>query len=204
VSATIPNSFGTSLSSGEANYLAGLSNGPVPQAIGYLSPDWTSLVTTSPNLLQNGLPSPLLVGGVFVGATAFLPTVKNITAALIHVKIGSNLTPPANKTDGANPLKWVPIVQVVTTGYPIVGYNSFALAQCYASATNTTAIKAFLLKSYTAAAYKSIQTNNGFTAIPNAGTAKFIAAVQKNILKNSNGWGVDLGDAAACAGLPGR
>jgi phosphate transport system substrate-binding protein len=204
VAGTIPNSFGTQLSAGEANYLAGLSNGPVPQAIGYLSPDWTSVVPTSPNLLQNGLPSPLLVGGIFVGATAFLPTVKNITAALIHVKIGTNLTPPANKTDGANPLKWVPTVQTVTTGYPIVGYNTFLLAQCYQNATNATAIKAFLLKHYTAAPYKSIQTNNGFTAIPNAGTAKFIAAIQKNILKNASSWGVDLGDAAACAGLAGR
>jgi phosphate transport system substrate-binding protein len=204
VSGTIPDSAGELLSQGVANYMAGLSNGPVPQAIGYVSPDWTSLVTTSPNLLSNGLPSPLVVGGVYVGATAFLPTVKNITAALVHVKVGTNLTPPANKTDGNNPLKWVPTVQVVTTGYPVVGYNSFGLPQCFSSTTNLAAVKAFLVKHYTATAYKTIQVNNGFAAVPNSGTEKFIAAVQANILKNTNGWGTDLGDATACAGLPGR
>jgi phosphate transport system substrate-binding protein len=204
VAAFIPNSFGVTLSAGTANYMAGLSNGPVPQAIGYVSPDWTSITPNSPEVLQNGLPSPLLVAGIFNGKLAYTPTTKNILAGLQHVKIGTNLTPPANKTDGANPLKWVPTVQVVTIGYPIVGYGTFLFAQCYNNATDLAGIKSFLTSHYTATAYKAFQSNNGLVPIPNAGSAKFLAAIQKNILKNANAWGTDLGDKAACTGLAGR
>jgi hypothetical protein len=204
VAAFIPNSFGVTLSSGMANYMAGLSNGPVPQAIGYVSPDWTSITPNSPEVLQNGLPSPLLVGAIYNGAAAFLPTVANIIKGLANVKTGTNLTPPANATDGANPLKWVPTVQVVKTGYPIVGYGTFLFPQCYQTAADATAVKAYLVKHYTGAPYKSIQSNNGLVPIPNSGTAKFITAIQKNITTNKNGWKTDIGNTTACAGLAGR
>lgn len=200
----IPNAVGESLSSGVADYLAGLSSGPVPQAVGYVSPDWTSLTPSSPQVLSNGQPSPLLVAALFNAKKSYLPTTTNIINALAHVTEGQNLTPPANSTQGANPIAWVPVIDRVSVGYPIVGYGTFLLPQCYASRTIDAGVLAFLKDHYTVTAYKTIQTNDGLVSIANSGAAKFLAAIQKNILANKNKWGTDIDDKTACTGLAGR
>ena len=204
VQAVIPNAIGEKGSAGVANYLAGLSAGPVPQALGYVSPDWTSLAPNSDSLLSNGKPSPLLVASVFTGKVAYLPTTKNIGLGLSHVLVGTTLTPPTNATQGANPANWVPTIQTVSSGYPIIGYGTFDLAQCYSDPVIAKAWLAYLKLHYTNASYITIQSNNGLVKIANSGAAKFLAAVQKNILANANKWGTDIADKTACKGLAGR
>jgi len=204
ISTVIPNSVGEALNSGVADYLAGLSNGAVPQAIGYTSPDWTSVTPNSPEVLSNGQPSPLLVAALQNGSSSFLPTTGNIVTALSHVTLGTNLTPPANATQGANPALWVPTVQVVSTGYPIVGYGTFDLPQCYANATISKGVLVFLKAHYTSATYKGFQTDNALVPVNRSGAAKFLTAITKNILANKNSWNTNIGNATACAGLAGR
>jgi phosphate transport system substrate-binding protein len=204
ISTVIPNSVGETLNSGVANYLAGLSNGPVPQAIGYTSPDWTSITPDSPQLLSNGQPSPLLVAALANGSKDYLPTVTNIITALAEVKTGENLTPPTNATEGANPTLWVPTIQVVSKGYPIVGYGTFDLPQCYANATIQKGVLAFLSDHYTNTTYKGFQNNSGLVPVNRTGAAKFLTAITDNILKNKNTWNTNIGNTTACDGLVGR
>jgi hypothetical protein len=205
VNGTIPLAIGQKGSAGVANYMAGLTSaGAVPQAIGYVSPDWTSLAPDSASLLSNGLPSPLLVGAVSVGKKSYTPTTKNIAVGLTHVLQGQTLTPPANASQGANPANWVPVIETVTSGYPIIAYGTFELAQCYSDPLITKAWLAYLKLHYTNATYEAIQSNNGLVKIANSGASKFLAAVQKNILANNNKWDTDIGDKTNCAKVKGR
>jgi hypothetical protein len=201
----IPGAVGVNGLATLANTMAGLVNGPIPQAISYISPDWTSVDSgTSSAKLSNGLPSPLLVAGLRNGARFYIPTVANIRAALTHVKVGTNQTPPNNATDGANPLKWVPIVQIAATGYPIVGYSTLEFAQCYGSAAVSKGIVGFLHDHYITAPYYQIENNNGLVTVANGPGTKWLNAIHFNILGNKNHWNVNIGNPTACAGLAGR
>jgi hypothetical protein len=201
----IPGAVGEKLSSGVANYMAGLVDGPVPQAFGYLSPDWTSIDSkTSGLVLSNGQPSPLLVAAISVKAKSFTPTVTNIQSGLAHPLVGQNLTPPSTAAAAANPLNWVPVVQTVSKGYPIVGYSSWDVAQCYANPTVTAGIIAFLQDHLTNKNYLTIQANEGLVALNNTQSAKYLSAVEQALLTNKSGWNTNIGNATACAGLAGR
>jgi ABC-type phosphate transport system substrate-binding protein len=204
IATVIPNSVPETLSEGIANYMAGLSNGPVPQAIGYVTPDWTSLDPDSESLLSNGEHSPLFVAAIFNGSKAYTPTTKNIENGLKHPTLGTNLTPPANATEGANPALWVPVIQTVSVGYPIVGYTTLDLAQCYFDPAIFAAIKAYLTDHYEKSTYSTIQTENGLVSVADSGAAKFLATIKKNILANKNNWNTNIGNSTACAGLAGR
>ena len=175
----------------------------LPSAMAYLSPDFTSI---DPN---SGAPNhSLVVASVLLGKVAELPTTKNITAALARPVAGQNLTPPMNKTDGANPANYVPLIQTVSAGYPIVGYTTFDFAQCYADPTVAAGIIAFMQDHYTVSQYLTIQNNNGFVAVANSGASKFLTIIRQHILsnsKNNNGpWNDDIQDKTACKGHPGR
>ena len=100
----------------------------MPQAIGYVTPDWTSL---DPNSHSHALQRPqssLLVAGIYNGTKAYTPTAHNIEARLEKSTEGTNLTPPTNAAQGANPALWVPVIQKTSAGYPIVGYTTLDLA----------------------------------------------------------------------------
>jgi phosphate transport system substrate-binding protein len=188
------NFIGEKGSSGVATELAAL-----PSAMAYLSPDFTTL---DPN---SGAPkNTLVVAAVLNGKTAETPTTKNIIAALARPVLGQNLTPPTNATQGANPALWVPLIQTASAGYPIVGYTTFDLAQCYADKTIGAGIIAFLKDHYAKAPYLSIESNNGFVGITNTGANKFLTAINAAILTNKDGWHTDIQDATACKGLAGR
>ncbi len=205
IGTTIPAAIGEKGSSGVANYLAGLSSaGAVPQAFGYVSPDWTSVPPAPDSLLSNGQTSPLVVAAIQNGARAYTPTTMNIALALDHPSTATITTPPSTAAAGAVPSNWVPVIQTATEGYPIVGYTTFDLAQCYSNTKIEAGLIAFLKLHYTSATYTGIQTNNGLVQIANAGATKFLAAVQKNILANTNKWGTDIGDKTACAKVAGR
>jgi ABC-type phosphate transport system substrate-binding protein len=204
-----PNAIGEKGSSGVADELAGC-NGAVPDAFGYLSPDFTTVDPQSDATLGceiNGSEkSPLVVAGVFNGKKSYIPTVTEIKLGLLHPKAGTgqNLTPPANAIEGANPALWVPVEPLVTEGYPIVGYTTFDFAQCYASTAVASAIDTFLLDHYKKASYKSIETNNGFVDLKASHASQFFTTIADNILANKKGWNTDIEDATACSGLAGR
>ncbi len=210
IAVVMPNAVGESLNSGVADELAlGASGGPLPQAIGYVSPDWTSLTPNSPERLANGEPSPLLVAAIQNGkkgstVVSYLPTATNVILGLSHVSNGINQTPPSTAAQAANPALWIPLIKQTSTGYPIVGYGTGDFPQCYSSSVISKGITTFLNVHYTHAPYKTIQANNALVPISNSAASKFLAAVQTAIISNKKGWNTNIGNPTACAGLVGR
>ncbi len=206
---TPANFIGESGSGGVASYLAGCSSsGAVANGIGYLSPDFTTVDPNSSATLKcaDGTveKSPLLAANVAIGTKVYQPTIKNIQLALDHVVLGTNKTPPATAAEAANPALWVPLVQTVSEGYPIVGYTTFDLAQCYVNASVTKNIKLFLSDHYLKSAYATVQNNNGFLTLEQTKATTFVTAIEDDILANKKGFNTDIGDATACKGLAGR
>ncbi len=196
-----PNFTAQKGTSGEATELESL-----PSAIGYLTPDYT---TVDPNsgVTINGGKSTLVVAGILNGTKSYIPTTTSITQALARPKQGTTLTPPTNGSQGANPTNWVPIIQTASAGYPIVGYSVLEYAQCYADPTIGSAIIAYMTQTYTNKTYLTTQNNNGFVAVSNSGAAKFLTAIRQHILSNKNtnpAWNDDIDDKTACKGLVGR
>ncbi|MEJ0048959.1 MAG: substrate-binding domain-containing protein [Rhodospirillales bacterium] len=205
VTGKIPNAVGISGLSVLANTLAGLAGGAYPQAISYISPDWTSVDSaTSSARLSDGAPSPLIVAALRNGTKLYLPTTSKIAQALTHPTQGQNLTPPVNAAQGANPALWVPIIQKASTGYPIVSYSVLELPQCYASIIVRKGVIGFLKDHFNDATYKTVQSNNGLVPVANSGAAKFLAAIKKNIVANANKWNTNIGNGTVCAGKAGR
>jgi ABC-type phosphate transport system substrate-binding protein len=208
----VPSNFvGEQFASGVADAMAGCTGGGLPQAIGYISPDFTTLDPNSDGKLSceaNGVnyDSTLLVAGLKVGTGFFTPTVANIESGLVHpvAGTGSNLTPPSNASEGANPALWVPVEPEVTTGYPIVGYTTLVIAQCYASKTVATAVQKFLLDHYTITAYTSQEAANGYVSLSLSHASNFLPTIKANIFANTNGWNTNIENPTACAGLLGR
>jgi hypothetical protein len=197
----IPGNFiGLTGVAGVADYLASLSGTAVTSAIGYLTPDYTSLVTTSPVTLSNGLPSPLLVAGVYQGKAKDLPTASAIETALEHPASGANLTPPTNAAEGANPASWLPLIQTTSKGYPMVGYIAFDFVQCYQNPNVSKGILAFLKTHYGTGSGKTAQIDSGFAQVESS----FRTAIKQHILANTGGWNDNIGNPTACAGLFGR
>jgi ABC-type phosphate transport system substrate-binding protein len=195
---TPPSYFlGASGSSGVAAVLEGTSSyGAQPQAIGYITPDYTSVVNSS---------SPLLVAAVASGkVTKGEPTVKELTEALASPVDGQNLTPPTTQAAAQNPLSWVPVIQTVSKGYPIVGYSTFEFAQCYADPNVLAGIIAFLNDHYSSAAYLKIQNSNGFVPVSKSGAVKFLQDIEANILANTDKYNANFGNVTVCANLVGR
>jgi ABC-type phosphate transport system substrate-binding protein len=202
---------GKSGSGGVATYLEGANcagGTPLPQAIGYISPDYTTEYPNSGATVcsaPNQIPSTLDIAAVYTGAQQLLPTIANIVKGLANPGAGAtNPTPPANATAAADPTKWVPAIPVVKAGYALVGYTTWDFAQCYADVKVATAIKKFLTSHYTGAGYKAIQQLNGFVPVSNSGAAKFYTAISKDIITNKNGYKTDIQDTTACKGLVGR
>jgi phosphate transport system substrate-binding protein len=202
----IPNAIGESGDAGVADYLSGLTSGPVPSALGYVSTGWTSLYSQSQTALTNGAHSTLLVAALKAGKEYYEPTNANVATGLLSPKAGTgvDVSPPANETEGANPELWVPLVPTVSKGYPLVGYTEFVLTQCYKSAAVGKGVVAFLKDHYGKASYEAIQNANGFVTIKQVKANGYLAAIQDNILANDDSWNVDVLNPTACAGLPGR
>ena len=196
---------------GIANYLAGLSGTAVTQALSYVSQDWTSIPVAPDNQLTNGARPELLVAAVFNGTKAYTPTIASLKLAFAHVSVTANgvTNPPSTAAEGANPLNWVPVIQKVSSGYPLVGYGTLDFAQCYGTKPIQTGIVQYLKDHYKNASYKTIQTNNGIVAIANTPVAKFLTTVEDHIIANvssgsSPAWNINIGNATACAGKVGR
>ncbi len=189
-----------------ANYLSSIGTAtPTTSAVGYTSPDYTSIAPNPDGLLGNGLKSTLLVAGLKNGTLYYTPTVANIAAALNKPGANAtNLAPPSAAIAAANPLNWVPSIPTPGTGYAIVGYSNLFVPQCYKDANVAKGVIAFLKLHYGNAAYFAIENNNGLVKVANTGSAKFLAAIKTNILADGNAWHVNIQNATACAGIVGR
>ena len=200
-----PNFVGQSGSSGVANYLAGQGGATVTSAIGYITPDWTSVDPNSNAVLADGSHSTLVVASLKNGKTAYLPTVANLTLGLNHPKLGTHLKPPTTAAQAADPTNFVPVIQTTSSGYPIVGYTTFDLAQCYASPAIAKGILGFLTVHYAnQGQYATSISNNGLVAIAKSGATKFAAVINKDILTNKSKFNLNIQNATACSGLVGR
>jgi ABC-type phosphate transport system substrate-binding protein len=204
-SASLPSNFvASTASSGVASAMEGQTS-----SIGYLSPDFTTLITPA-NCTSNCSNAPytgLVVAAILNGKVAELPTTTNILAALERPTAGSSLTPPSTAAQGANPANWVPLIQTASKGYPIVGYTTFDFAQCYADGTVGAGVIAFLDDHLNNASYTSTQSNNGFVTIANSGASKFLAPINQHIIGNSKtggAWNENIQNTTACKGLAGR
>jgi ABC-type phosphate transport system substrate-binding protein len=196
----------------QADYLASVGTStPTTQAISYISPDWTSIAPASDSLLSNGENSPLFVAALFNGTKPYTPTIANIESGLDYVvdyAQGSPTAAPTTAAEGELPQNWVPIPQVTSRGYPIVGYSTIDLPQCFANAAVGTAFISYLNKHYTNATYEAIQANNGLAPVANKGSSIFLKEIEAHILTNEKNqagpWYTDIQDTKVCASLPGR
>jgi ABC-type phosphate transport system substrate-binding protein len=205
-SVALPSNFvGLNHAAGVADYMAGLSGTAVTSAVGYLSPDYTSLIPTSSALLSNGKMSPLVVAAVLENGKPVLPTAAFVTKGLETPLLGKDLTPPSTATDGANPGLWTPLIQTTSAGYPLVGYTYLYFAQCYANPKIASSLLTFLKTHYISTATLTTQMNNGFVPVPNAPSmAQWRTAIAHDILANDSVWNTNIQNPTVCAGLLGR
>jgi ABC-type phosphate transport system substrate-binding protein len=202
VTSGLANSFAGNGSGGVAGFLEPAS-GPVPPAIGYISPDYTSLLAKTSFARVNGAPSTIKIAAAQVGKTPILPTVAAITTGLNRATAGYHTTAPSTAAQGANPSNWVPLVTEVSGGYPIVGYTTYDFAQCYADPTITSAVLAYLKAHYTKGDTEQVdQTDNGFVLIANSAASKFLTAINQHILANlgsaKTAWNTNIGNTGVC------
>ncbi len=208
---TVPSNFlGESGSGGVANTLSNY-NTMVPtltNAIGYLSPDYTTVDPNSDarlvNLSGTSVKSTLVVAAVKNGTLPYVPYLADVTNALNHVKQGQNTKAPATAAQGANPTAFVPLIQLVSLGYPVVGYTTFDFAQCYQNAAVQTSLLNYLSLHYsTNATYNAIIHNNGFVAISSSGAKAFVGAITGGILSNTKKWNDNIGNTGVCKSVGG-
>jgi phosphate transport system substrate-binding protein len=198
---TPANFIGENGSGGIANYLSGLSGTAVTSATAYLTPDFTTIDPKSNAVLSNGAKSALVVAGVINASngTAYTPTNASITTGLANAATGEFLTPPTG-TNLTNPSAYVPLIQTTKSGYPVVGYTTFDLAQCYATASIGTSVIKYVTDHYGVAAYKSDETNNGFIPLASTKASGFETVIKNNILGNKTKNNLNIDNAAACKG----
>jgi hypothetical protein len=138
--------------------------------------------------------------------------VTDIATALTHVltydTVNGSSGVPASvaQAEANNAFVQVPIT--VGAGYPYVGYTTFDVAQCYKTATDATAMVAFLNAHYKTASYLAIEKNNGFVAIANSGADKYLTSIIKYVFpqagKSAVDYGTEIGSVSGCKGLAGR
>jgi len=164
-----------------------------PGTIGYLSPDYTNQATKSPN--YNAAVLAAYVVNPNNGA-AYLPSSANAHLGLAYPAAEStNLTPPANATNAANPYLWVPNIPATKEGYSIVGYTNEYFSECYADKKVTgLAIVALLNDNYSKTPYTTDITNDGFAALPTA----LVTAITNTFINNNSKYNLNI-DGTECA-----
>ncbi len=132
--------------------------------IGYLSPDYTMEVA-KPTTASASTPAPFVA---FVNGQN--PTPANTQTALATGTPVPDLTidPSGKLYNPADPNSFIPVAAKPSAGYPIVGYTTFLLPQCYADPNIASAIKSYLTNVYRSPSYTNSERANGFTALPTA------------------------------------
>jgi phosphate transport system substrate-binding protein len=149
-------------------------------AIGYLSPDFTSIAQGNKGTYLPVASVKNVNSGAFV-----LPDVAGTTAAL------RTATPPSG-SNLSNPDAYIPRIPSPTTGYPIVGYTTYDLVQCYKDANLAGGLVAYLTNLY------SLSTNtlglSGFAVLPD----NLFQPINDNILNNNGGLNLDIENPTVC------
>ncbi len=190
-----------------ANFIAETGSGGVQaellslsSAIGYLSPDYTSIAPGSTNH------SSLIVASVMNAANgiAYQPTVKNTELALKSPgKNATNGTPPNTAANAADPNQWVPQLPTPSAGYPIVGYTTFEVSSCYADKNAGSGVVSFLSNMYKNSSYKTRINTNGFATLVNGGLTNFVTSINNDFLTNKSGYNLNI-DGKECKTKVGR
>lgn len=154
-----------------------------PNSLGYLSPDFTRIASANA-----GITTFPLVASVKNGPSYLLPTFANTSLALANVLV------PSSKADISDPTKFVPAAAVPTSGYPIAGFTSMILGQCYKDNNVGNELFNFLLTYYGGGQYADNLNRAGFALLP----ATLAQAITDNLLNNNNGFNLDIQDIAVC------
>lgn len=210
--ATTTNFLGETNSSSVAAYLdnaTGVPGAPVvTSAIGYVSPDWTTVAPNADKVLPNGTKSTLVVAALKSGTQIYIPLVADLAGGLNHGKIfnpAGPTAPPTTAAAGAQTAAYVPLIETTSIGYPIVGYALFNFAQCNADPLVTQGILNFMNAHYSATSGNApIIARNGLVAVGSTGARAFVTVVTAAILNNTKKWNDNIGNVTACAGLPGH
>jgi len=183
------------VAAGVLNDTTSLSTGTVKgSAIGYLSPDYTAIATSTAN--------PKLYVAALVNSTdgqLYTPTVANTSKAIQNIP---GYAAPTTKAAAQIQTNWVPAIANPSAGYPVVGYTNVMLASCYKSAAVGGGLKTMLGQLLTGT-YTTYVQNNGFVpALSNL--TGLGAALKATFLTNSNGWNLDINNATTCKGVAAR
>ena len=179
-------------------------------AIGYLTPDYTSVAPNSvPNSTAGSsfnawLPNPashylqLKTAKIFNQhqGKSYAPNTASTNLALKNPNLSAGDTiarVPASQAALLNASSLIPVIADPLQGYPIVGYTTLEFAQCYANMSVAREIKAWITQLYTAA-NKSNYLKEGFTAVP----AGFGSQLLNAYTSNKTGFGTDIGNTAVC------
>jgi len=152
--------------------------------LGYLSPDYTLIAPAN-----SGRPGYPAVAAVENGndSTYYLPTSLNTQKAL------ANVTPPA--AGDANPADYVPAVPNPPHYYPIVGFTTVDMAQCYKDANTGFSLVEYWQDFYSLPYMANLLTQHGFSALPN----NLNNAVYNNLLTAGATGNTDIMEPNVCA-----
>jgi hypothetical protein len=156
--------------------------------IGYFSPDYTLIAPA--NSGRGGYPAVSSVKNGTDG-TYYLPSSANTQNAL------ANVTAPAAGDN--KPADYVPPVANPHQFYPIVGFTTVDLAQCYANANIGFDILEFWQDFYTTPYMTNLLVQHGFSPLPSS----LLNAVFNNLLTAGATGNTDLMEPNICASAGG-
>lgn len=180
IAATNSSGIQATVESGTAN----VANGD----LGYLSPDYTLIAPV--NAGRSGFPAVGAVQNVNDG-TYYLPTSGNAQSAL------ANVAAPA--PGDANPADYVPPEADPPHFYPIVGFTTADLAQCYANATIGFDVLEYWSDFYSLPYMANLLVQNGFTPLP----TNLANSVFNNLLTAGAAGNTDVMEPNICASAGG-
>lgn len=203
---TMPAGYTTFVGVKGSNGVAdGVNNDATVSAIGYVSPDYTSVAATPATTTAAKPYTKLFVASLMnaSNATAYLPTVTNVNLAITNPGSATDATAPATAAAAAIQTNWVPQIALPAKGYPIVGYTNLLLMQCYKSTTVANSLVSFLTKHFQGS-YTTLLQNNGFVPTVGGSSTGFGGAILKSFLSNQSGYNLNIGNVTACKGVTGR
>jgi ABC-type phosphate transport system substrate-binding protein len=157
-------------------------------AIGYLSPDYTTIAPTNEFATTTFPPVAAVLNSIDVGAGYQFPNISATTLAL------SQGVPPTTNAQLKDPTQYVPPVANPAHGYPIVGYTAMILPTCFANSYVGFTMIGVLSELYSDANFIGLVQQNGFSPLP----TNLLTPISQNILNNNPQTNVDIENAGIC------
>jgi ABC-type phosphate transport system substrate-binding protein len=177
-------------------------------AIGYVSPDYTSIAKTpAPSDISTPY-TKLLVADVKNANDnlSYAPDIGSLLLAMQNPGNATNPTPPASASAAAFQTNWVPAIANPAHGYPIMGYSNLLVAQCYANPVVAKVVKNMIVTDLSPSS-KTLLNNNGFQPTIGGTTSGWGQAILSAFVNNTGvlaGANLNIGNTTACAGVKGR